>query len=44
MFVKMLQYESIEFSEGIDTHKTSASKEYMLFPYLYFKDIAYKFE
>ena len=42
--VKMLQYEKIDVSEGIDTNKTSASKECMLCHYWYFKDTGYKFE
>ena len=29
----MLEYEKIDVSEGIDTNKTSASKEYMLCHY-----------
>ena len=40
----MVQYERIDISEGIDTSKTSASREYMLCQYWYFKDIGYKFE
>ena len=40
----MLQYKKIDVSEGIDTNKTSASKECMLFPYWYFKDVGFKFE
>ena len=40
----MLQYEKIDVSEGIDTNKTSASKECMLCHYWYFKDIVFKFE
>ena len=40
----MLQYEKIDISEGIDTNKTSASKEYMLCHYWYFKDVGFKFE
>ena len=31
-------------SEGIDTNKTSASKECMLCHYWYFKDVGFKFE
>ena len=42
--VKMLQYERIYVSEGIDTNKTSASKECMLCHYWYFKDVGFKFE
>ena len=40
----MLQYEKIDVSEGIDTNKTSASKECMLCHYWYFKDVGFKFE
>ena len=40
----MLQYEKNDISEGIDTSKTSASKEIMLCHYWYFKDVGFKFE
>ena len=40
----MLQYEKIYVSEGIDLNKTSASKEYELCHYWFFKDIGFKFE
>ena len=40
----MLQYEKINGSEGIDTNKTSASKEYMLWHDWYFKNVGFKFE
>ena len=40
----MLQYEKISISEGIDTNKTSASKECMVCHYWYFKDVGFKFE
>ena len=40
----MLQYEKIDVSEGIDTNKTSASKECMLCHYWYFKDVGFRFE
>ena len=40
----MLQYERIYVSEGIDTNKTSASKECMLCHYWYFKDVGFKSE
>ena len=40
----MLQYKKISISEGIDTNKTSASKECMLCHYWYFKDVGLKFE
>ena len=37
----MLQYEK---KEGIDTNKTSASKECILYQYWYFKDVGFKFK
>ena len=40
----MLQYKKIDTSEGIDTNKTSASKECMLCHYCYFNDVGFKFE
>ena len=40
----MLQYEKNDVSEGIDTNKTSASKECRLCHYWYFKDGGFKFE
>ena len=40
----MLQYIKIDVSEGIDTNKTSASKECELCHYWYFKDVASRFE
>ena len=40
----MLQYQKTDVSEGIDTNKTSASKECMLRHYWYFKDVGFKFE
>ena len=40
----MLQYEKIDVSQGIDTNKTSLSKECMLCRYWYFKDVGFKFE
>ena len=40
----MLQYEKIDVSEGIDVNKTSASKEYKLCHYWFFKGIGFKFE
>ena len=42
--IETLQFKRIDISEGIDTNKTSASKECMLCHHLYFKDIDYKFE
>ena len=40
----MIQYEKISIAKGIDTNKTSASKECMLCHYRYFKDVGLKFE
>ena len=40
----MLLYKKISISDGIDTNKTSASKECMLCQYSYFKDVGFKFE
>ena len=40
----MLQYEKIDVSKGIDSNKTSASKEWMLCDYWYFKVVGFKFE
>ena len=40
----MLQYEKIDVSEGIDTNKTSASKECMICHNWYFKDVGFRFE
>ena len=40
----MLQYKKFDVSEGIDTNKTSASKECMLCHYWYFKNVRFKFE
>ena len=40
----MLRYQKIDVSEGIDVNKTSASKEYELCHYWFFKDIGFKFE
>ena len=42
--IKVLQYEEIDVSEGIDVNKTSASKEYKLCHYWFFKGIGFKFE
>ena len=42
--MKMLQYEKNSISEGIDTNKTSASKECKFCHYWYFKDLGFKFE
>ena len=40
----MLQYHKIDVSEGIDVHKTSASKECELCRYWFFKDVGFKFK
>ena len=40
----MLQYKKIRISDGIDTNKTSPSKECMLCHYWYFKGVGFKFE
>ena len=42
--IKMLQYQTIEVSEGTDGNKTSASKECELCHYCFFKDVGFKFE
>ena len=40
----MLRYQKIDVSEGIDGNKTSASKEWELCHYWFYKDIGLKFE
>ena len=40
----MLQYDRIDFSEGIDINKTSASKQCDICYYWYFKNVGYKFQ
>ena len=40
----MLQYPKIVVSGGIDVNKTSASKEFELCHYWFFKDVGSKFE
>ena len=42
--IKTLQYKIFDTSEGIDTNKTSTSKEFVLCNYWYLKDIGHKFE
>ena len=44
LVLKMLQYFTIDFSEGIDVNKTSVSKECGLCHYRFFKDVGFKFE
>ena len=43
-FIKMLQCEKADVSEGIDSNKTSAWKECMLCHYRYFKNVGFIFE
>ena len=40
----MLRYQKTDVSEGIDINKTSASEEYELCYYWFFKDVVFKFE
>ena len=40
----MLEYDGIDISEGINFNKTSASKEYDICHYWYFKDIGFTYE
>ena len=42
--IKMLQYQKIDVSEGIDMNKTSPSKQCALCHYWLYKDIGFKFE
>ena len=42
--MKMLQYDRIDASEGIDINKTNESREFILCHYWYFKDVGYKFQ
>ena len=42
--MKILQYEKIDVSEGIDVNKTSALKECELYHYWFFKDVGFEFE
>ena len=44
MSYKMLQYDRINVSEGIDINKRSESKECVLCHYWYFKEVANKFQ
>ena len=43
-FIKMVQYERISVSEGIDINRKNAPKECMLCHYWHFKDVGFKFE
>ena len=40
----MLEYNTIDISEGIYVKKASLSKEYDIFHYWYFKDIGSRYE
>ena len=42
--IKMLEYERIDISEGIDVNKTNLLKECDICHYWYFKDIGFKYE
>ena len=42
--IKMLLYEKINMSAGVNNKKTDASKEFKLHHYWYFKNIGHKFE
>ena len=42
MKYKMLEYDRIDISEGIDVNKTSASKECDICHFWYFKDIGFR--
>ena len=40
----MLRYQKIDVSERIDVNKRSASKEFELCHYWFFKDVGFKFQ
>ena len=42
--VKMLKYNRIDFSEGIDTNKTDSSCECIIYHYWYFLNINFRFK
>ena len=42
--IKMLEYDRIDISEGIDINKDNLSKECDICHYWYFKDIGFKYE
>ena len=44
MNYKMIEYDRIDISEGIDINKTNKSKEYMLCHYWYFLDNNFRHE
>ena len=43
-YIKMLEYDRIDISEGIDINKTNLSKECDICHYWFFKDIGFKYE
>ena len=43
LIIKMLEYDRIDISEGIDTNKTSASKECNICHYWHFLDKNFEF-
>ena len=42
--IKMLEYDVIDISEGINVNKTNLSKKWDICHYWYFKDIGFKYE
>ena len=42
--MKLLEYDRIDISEGVDVNKTSLSKECDICHYWYFKNIGFKYE
>ena len=42
--LKMLEYDTLDISEGIDINKPNASKECDICHYWYFKDIGFKYD
>ena len=42
--MKMLRYQEIDVSKGIDINKTSSLKQCVLCHYWFFKDVGFKFE
>ena len=42
--IKMIYYDKIDVSEGIDVNKTIASKECDVFHYWYFLNFSFKFQ
>ena len=44
MKYKILEYDRMDVSEGIDVNETSASKYYDICHFWYFKDIGFRYE